>query len=1353
LTSGKSIENLGHICLRKGILSLFFLSAYIVNAQTFVNGQAARAEIGQPNFTSGQTGVAANLLGGASGLAYANGLLWIADSNRLAANPQNNRVLSFQTSLIPGPYADQSQIIPATSACGLCGYNASNVLGQPDFVSNNPGLLQTATPANGSTAEEGSMRTPTAVATDGLHLAVADTDNNRILIWNTLPTTPNAAPNVVLGQTNFTSAQPATSQAGLRGPQGVWIQNGALFVADTQNYRVLVWRQIPTQNDQPADLVLGQPNFTSANGPPNLSPTNLYPPTAANLLLNPVSVTSDGMRLFVADLGNNRVLIWNSAFVNGSLNLSNDQNADVAIGQPNLTTAVANWSSALCGAADNSAPCAATLDWPRFALSDGRRLFVADGGNDRVLIYNTIPTQNGASADEVLGQLDFVTNRDTSASISITSTTVDNTGAVDITATPTSLAFDGTNLYVADPYNMRVLIFTPGNTPLPDSSAVNWASEIIRQEGVVTFSLPAGGAIVANDTVTITIQGTAYTYTIVKNDTLDTIAQGIVKVINTSNSNAGDPNATAIFAGAGTGTVYLASKGTNLAYDSISLAASTSNAADIATNTPSAYLTAGNAGTGAAGMLVEINGSNLSDTTASTSLSGQLPTSLGGVEVFMDGLASPILSVSPTQIVTEIPFNFVNGSFVNAGLAGTSAFTDRNSTGIYVRTLHNDGSITVTNATPMYIAPANPGLFNAPAYDGQARPWPAINAFHQPGNPTAVVSVDGSVTAGNTASITIGSATYTYTVASSDTLLTIAQNLANQINAQDPNVSASLGGAFQRVVLTARQSGAAGTGIPISATSSSGATVTMTAYTSSTCCAVVSGSPITPSNPAVPGELISVSATGLGTVQDVNGNVLTVATGQPWQGPLVNSAVSSVTATMNGETAETITAGLAQGGYGMYQVQMVVPSDLPTNPTTQLYVAQNAFISNTVTIPVGPAGSYTPPPPSVPPGAGLSNAQVIVNPVNLVLNGPLGAPGNPGVITVSNPNGFSLNVNSIQITGANASDFNFTTTCQGSIAQSCTISVTYTPSTTMSMASLVISDNATGSPQIVSLMGMPSEQFEIMNKLSGKVLDVYGGSTADGAPIQQWDYLGGNNQKWYLMPVAGGYFAIVNVQSGKVLDVSGQSINGGATIQQWDYWGGANQQWTFTPTSNGYYAIINVGSGLALDDTNFSTTDGTILQQWTYLGGANQQWQLVSTQTYRIQNLQSSLVLDVTNFSTQDGALLQQWSYLGGGNQQWQLIPIDSTYFKIQNMGSGKVLDVVGGYNTNGTLIQQWDYLGGDNQKWALVPSDVSGTYSIVNKQSGRVLDVIGGYTTGGTQIQQWDYVGGNNQKWFVIPN
>ncbi len=952
---------MGHFLGKSKIstVSLFCLLACIANAQNFVTGQAARAAIGQPNFTSGQPGTAANLVGGASGVAFdpKNGLLWVADSNRLAALPQNNRVVAFPLSQIPAPNADLTQMTPPTSACGLCGFGATVVLGQPDFITSNPGRAQTATPANGSTAATGSMETPTAVATDGNYLAVADTDNNRVLIWNPVPTSNNAAPNIVLGQTNFTSfqtPQPVNANS-LRGPQGVWIQNGSLFVADTQNYRILIWKQMPTQNNQAADLVLGQASFTSVYQPPITTGAN-YPSTTASLMLNPTSVTSDGTRLFVADLGNNRVLIWNNAFVNGKLALSNDQPADVVVGQPLLTTAVPNWSGALCGAADNSAPCAATLDYPRFALSDGTRLFIADGGNDRVLIYNTIPTQNGAKADEVLGQVDFVTDQVSSETISITSTTVDNTGGVDIVSSPTSLAFDGVNLYVADPFNRRVLVFTPGNTPLPPKSAVNWASEIIRQEGLVTFAVTSGGAITANDTVTITIQGTAYTYTIVKGDTLDTIAQGIAKVINSSNSGAGDPNATALFAGNGTGSVYLSSKATSLAFDSISLAASTSNTGNITATTSGSYLSAGNAGTGAAGMLVEIDGSNLSDNTATAPLAGQLPVSLGGVEVFMDGLPSPVLSVSPTQIISEIPFTFTNGSDNNGNFTGSSAFTDRNSTSIYVRTVHNDGSVTITNATPMYIAPANPGLFSAPAYSGQPRPYPAINAYHQPGNPTVVVSVDGTVTAGNTASLTIGSNTYTYTVVSGDSLLSIAQNLVNKINsAPDPNVTASLGGAYQRIILTAIQPGQAGTGIAVSATSSAGATVTLTPYTTKTCCAVIPGTLITPVNPAVPGELISISATGLGTVQDTSGHVLSVPTGQPWTGTTLNSAVNAVTATMNGETAQVITAGLTPGGYGMYSIQMVVPSDLPNNPTTQLYVAQNAFLSNTVTIAVGPA--------------------------------------------------------------------------------------------------------------------------------------------------------------------------------------------------------------------------------------------------------------------------------------------------------------------------------------------------------------------------------------------------------------
>ena len=49
----------------------------------------------------------------------------------------------------------------------------------------------------------------------------------------------------------------------MRGPSGLWIQNGKLYVADTQNHRILIFNSIPTSNGAAADLVLGQPNLTT----------------------------------------------------------------------------------------------------------------------------------------------------------------------------------------------------------------------------------------------------------------------------------------------------------------------------------------------------------------------------------------------------------------------------------------------------------------------------------------------------------------------------------------------------------------------------------------------------------------------------------------------------------------------------------------------------------------------------------------------------------------------------------------------------------------------------------------------------------------------------------------------------------------------------------------------------------------------------------------------------------------------------------------------------------------------------------------------------------------------------------
>ena len=55
--------------------------------------------------------------------------------------------------------------------------------------------------------------------------------------------------------------------------------------------------------------------------------------------------------------------------------------------------------------------------------------------------------------------------------------------------------------------------------------------------------------------------------------------------------------------------------------------------------------------------------------------------------------------------------------------------------------------------------------------------------------------------------------------------------------------------------------------------------------------------------------------------------------------------------------------------------------------------------------------------------------------------------------------------------------------------------------------------------------------------------------------------VGGDNQRWRLSPLGDGYFRVTAKHSGKVLDVRGVSTANGAQIQQWDYLGGDNQRW------------------------------------------------------------------------------------------------------------------------------------------------------------------------------------------------
>ncbi|HEX5130879.1 MAG TPA: hypothetical protein VFX92_00180 [Candidatus Krumholzibacteria bacterium] len=268
------------------------------------------------------------------------------------------------------------------------------------------------------------------VCTAGGKLFAVDNENSRVLIWNSLPTTTNVPADVVVGQPNFTTNTVATAQANMNGPARAIAAGGKLFVSDRGNNRVLIWNTIPTVNGQPADVVVGQSDFVSTSV--SLSATSFG--SAAGLW-------SDGKRLVVGESQHQRVLIWNS------IPTTNGAPADVVVGAPNMTTA-------------GGAPASATsIGDPVAVTSDGKSLFVSDGAYSRVLIYTPFPTSNGAAATTVLGQSNFTLN---------TGNDPNQDGVTDGFSaktfagggnSPNGLRVIGNQLFVGDFSNSRVLIF------------------------------------------------------------------------------------------------------------------------------------------------------------------------------------------------------------------------------------------------------------------------------------------------------------------------------------------------------------------------------------------------------------------------------------------------------------------------------------------------------------------------------------------------------------------------------------------------------------------------------------------------------------------------------------------------------------------------------------------------------------------------------------------------------------------------------------------------------------------------------------------------------------------------------
>ena len=261
-----------------------------------------------------------------------------------------------------------------------------------------------------------------------LKLLVNDRGNHRILIFNSIPRDATAQPDVVVGQGDFVSGAIDAGGAGVSAlgfNESVHVSvctNGMMFVADRNNNRVLGYNSVPTTNGVAANFVIGQTDMiSSAAG------------TTANLLTTPYAAYCVGNKLFLIDKGNNRILVYDP------IPTTTNPAPSFIIGQPDFITGTANCSSI-------------GLNSPYEILLHNGMLFIADGGNHRVLVFNSIPTATGAAADAVLGQ----TNMTSCLRNQINSATP----AANSLYWPNSLAAKDNMLAISDHSNYRVVFFT-----------------------------------------------------------------------------------------------------------------------------------------------------------------------------------------------------------------------------------------------------------------------------------------------------------------------------------------------------------------------------------------------------------------------------------------------------------------------------------------------------------------------------------------------------------------------------------------------------------------------------------------------------------------------------------------------------------------------------------------------------------------------------------------------------------------------------------------------------------------------------------------------------------------------------
>ena len=336
-----------------------------------------------------------------------------------------------------------------------------------------------------------------------------------------------------------------------------------------------------------------------------------------------------------------------------------------------------------------------------------------------------------------------------------------------------------------------------------------------------------------------------------------------------------------------------------------------------------------------------------------------------------------------------------------------------------------------------------------------------------------------------------------------------------------------------------------------------------------------------------------------------------------------------------------------------------------------------------------------------------------------------------------------------------------------------------------------------------------SGNFKIMNRNSGKYLDLDNNKTDNNTAIVQFDDEGVDaSQTWTFTEVMNGkgvYSICSYGNKNRGMDVVDFSKENGAQVQLYDYLGNPHQQFILYDCGEGYYQLVARNSGKVVEIPQSSKGNGEWIKIYDNNGTHTQQWAVVENRydeasavtlytdegykgkavtlsegeynlsrmgLYNLKdNDMSSLkvtpgfkvtIYEDDNFNGKSKSYTASESFVGEEwNDKMSSLKVEaygksglSGDYKLQNRNSGKFLDLDNNNTDNKTAIVQYDdeYIDA-TQIWTLTEiGGEKGVYSIctsANKRQG--MDVADWSKNDGAQVQLYEYSGHRNQQFIVV--